>query len=502
MNKFKKIIASAILIIFVSQILPVIPFGINHAKAAIPVFETNAALLADSKVTSIANTESFLQNLYEWAQTFVLSTLKKRLLDMLVDQIIQWIQGGGKPQFVSDWGGFLQDAGNIAAGDFAEQIGAGFLCQPFNLRIQFDLRFKRFSQIITCTLDDIVGNIENFYEDFRNGGWIGYTASIEPQNNYFGARLIAEAENDKRIYNAQEAAQNEALSGGGFLSTKKCNENPNSNGPDIDGDGKRGDISSTCTITTPGTTIGNLVSKAVGSDIDFIIGSEQLGDYVSAIADAAINRLIIEGVEGLQGLTTKNAPGGGAISPVRGACRGLTGAVLDACRRYTLSSGNSFSAAKANIITQINQTFVPREQSQPIITDSIIQLQNYLPRLQNLKNQFEKFSLTTCPLRDINITEINVEMAWASSTIPLLITEKSDNQTFLDKLQAEKNNIKTLPQEDWTAFSILTHRVQTSGLLDASGAVVFKSGVEAKNQEIKDRIKASINKFTGELNKC
>src|SRR5437868_4902017 len=53
------------------------------------------------------------------------AALKKQILDRIVDQIITSIQGGGKPQFVTNWQGFLEDAGQGAAGIFAQQLGAG-----------------------------------------------------------------------------------------------------------------------------------------------------------------------------------------------------------------------------------------------------------------------------------------------------------------------------------------------------------------------------------------
>src|SRR3989338_9106526 len=32
--------------------------------------------------------------------------IAKRIIDMIVDQTVEWIQGGGEPKFVTDWNGF------------------------------------------------------------------------------------------------------------------------------------------------------------------------------------------------------------------------------------------------------------------------------------------------------------------------------------------------------------------------------------------------------------
>jgi hypothetical protein len=166
-------------------------------------------------------------------------------------------------------------------------LGAGFLCEPFSLQLQIALggKPKKFSEENACTLDKIVGNIQNFTDDFRNGGWIAYGASWQVENNFLGSLITAQ----KKLGNAKEAAQlaklNEAISGKGFLSAQKCQK-----------DAKGKDIPSTCKVITPGSTLGDLTSKAVGKDIDFLLNADQLGDYVSAIVDALLSRVIDEGL--------------------------------------------------------------------------------------------------------------------------------------------------------------------------------------------------------------
>ena len=308
---------------------------------SVPVFDLgvqqNTAAIAGATKTDA------YQSLYEWFARFLRETLRKQLLDMIVSQIINWIQGGGEPKFVTDWQGFLEDAGNIAVGKFAEEIGLGFLCEPFALPLKLAFGIggaqRGFSQQITSTLDDIVGNIENFYNDFGNGGWAAYQRMLQPQNNFYGAYLMG----FERFINLQgqsvAAAQLEAQVGGGFLSTKQCQEayGPWPQGgapPDLDRDGTPGDIARTCKITTPGSTIGALASKAVGSDIDYILRADELEEYVSAIADALINRLILEGAQGLAGLTNANAPAGGSIPAGTSGCAGLTGSAQASCINY------------------------------------------------------------------------------------------------------------------------------------------------------------------------
>lgn len=228
------------------------------------------------------------QTFWQWAEEFVQTVLQKAILDVVVDQIITYIQGGGKPQFVTDWKGFAENAAQRAGGEFVESLGLGFLCEPFSLQLQIALgegTAKKFSDTNACTIDKIVSNIENFKDDFRDGGWIAYGESWKIQNNFVGSYIEASKQKGFREQAAAVAALNEAVSGKGFTSAKKCKQ-----------DAKGKDIQSTCKVVTPGSTLGDLTSKSLGSDIDFLLNAEQLGDYVGAIVDALLNRIIEEGL--------------------------------------------------------------------------------------------------------------------------------------------------------------------------------------------------------------
>ena len=230
------------------------------------------------------------ENLKQDFLKILISILKRQLLNYMQNQIIDWIQGGGTPRFVTDWEGFMLDAANRAAGDFAQEIGLGFMCDPFALQVQLALfPVKKFPEVAGCTLDDIVGNINNFIDDFRSGGWIAYNTAWQPQNNFFGLVLLGWNERSKRVAAALEQDVNEAIAGSGFLNQKKCEKD--ANGKDIPG---------TCKTVTPGTVVGETVKQAIGADFDFIVNADDISDFVEAIVNALLNRLITEGVGALK----------------------------------------------------------------------------------------------------------------------------------------------------------------------------------------------------------
>jgi len=477
----RKIFAIFMSMSIISSLCAPFVFSLNvrEVRAAVPTFETNPAVTGQLLVEE----GQLAQTLLEYAEEFILETLKKRLLDMMVDQIIQWIQGGGEPKFVTDWKGFLEDASNAAVGDFAQEIGLGFLCDPFHFQIQIGLLpVPRFSDQVTCTLDEIVGNIENFYTDFSNGGWIAYTASLEPQNNYFGAMLMSNIELEERKASAQLAQQNEALAGGGFLSTKKCDA-----------------FGQNCVITTPGNVIGDLTAKAIGTDIDYILSAEQLSDYVAAIANAAINRLIIEGVEGIQGLSTSNAPSGGSVGGAGGSCAGLRGAVLTACLNAVQNADGNFATAKSNLRKQINQSIPPREEADGFYTDIITRLTVYKNDLNNIASQlFTKSCVAVAQYR----SEVQLELDFASTTLANMIDGKTRNQGNIVELIAFRDRVNAIPNKDWAALSKLMNEINASNANNPSASLDLRNQLEIRLENLKTRISDNIQLFNQYISTC
>ncbi|MBI4119439.1 MAG: hypothetical protein HY456_01160, partial [Parcubacteria group bacterium] len=310
---------------------------INRAYADVPTIDLKeiAATISGFAKTILTTVMEWGKDLARWAaeKAWIISVeaLKKRLLDMIVDQIVRWIQGGGEPKFITDWQGFLRDAFNVGFDEVIRQLGLGFLCSPFSAQVRLALSVPRpFSQQITCSLDRVVNNINAFYRNFQSGGWLAYQSVWQPENNIFGATLIGYDELIRRGTETRDAARNEGLANNGFLSIKRCAEYG-----DEDLEGNR--ICDRYETVTPGKTIGDAAARTVGADIDYIVNARDLSAYIAAIGDAFINRLVREGAGlisggGYSSVGTGSAPAGGYIpTGVSGQCAGLSGAALSAC---------------------------------------------------------------------------------------------------------------------------------------------------------------------------
>ncbi|MFH0712323.1 MAG: hypothetical protein V2A55_00465, partial [Candidatus Jorgensenbacteria bacterium] len=204
----------------------------NKAKGAIgsiignkvPVIDESVEAAVNAAKDELSQTEQRIDCKTRVERVF-LAVLKTRILDVMVDQTINWIGGGGSPKFVTNLGGFLEDVGQAAVGDVAQEIGLGDLCTGIDpVRLRMQLETPIFSQRVSCTLDDVVGNIERFADNFQSGGFIGYQELLKPQNNRWGLEIMASSEAERRQAEAQANSSQEISTGGGFLSTKKCLE--------------------------------------------------------------------------------------------------------------------------------------------------------------------------------------------------------------------------------------------------------------------------------------
>ncbi|HTY39676.1 MAG TPA: hypothetical protein VMC43_01115, partial [Candidatus Paceibacterota bacterium] len=130
------------------------------------------------------------RNIWQYIKKFITAKLKDLLVHKLVMQTIQWIQGGGKPQFVTNWKGFMENTAKNAAGQMIDQIYPK-LCTSFAPLIRVAAipvnPSRDLNTLPVCTIDRVVQNVQNFARSFETGGWIAYGAAMQPSNNLIGS---------------------------------------------------------------------------------------------------------------------------------------------------------------------------------------------------------------------------------------------------------------------------------------------------------------------------
>lgn len=303
----KKLVVLFFLSLIVFSTVPKAVFAIPVVIVEQPVLtaETNPKLTIiqtlTQKLTSASTLGSKIQQLFEWAFKIAAESLKRQLLNMIVDQIVKWIQGGGEPKFITDFPGFLQEAVDKAGGEFLKELGLGLFCSPYNLSLKAAfIPIPKFSDRSACTLSKVGVNIDNFLKNFNSGGWVAWNEMVlRPQNNIYGAYLMALDEYERVKSAAEKSKTAEAQAGKGFLSVKRCAPGFSRQQQLFDEDGEPAGTETICDkqeIVTPGHVVGELAGKAIGSDIDYIVNAKDFAAYVSAITNAALNRMFAEGV--------------------------------------------------------------------------------------------------------------------------------------------------------------------------------------------------------------
>lgn len=339
------------------------------------------------------STANLTQQLHQTWLDMLLSIVKKEILDVMVDQITGWIQGGGEPKFITDWQGFLNDAFQAGVGDVIQQTNLAFLCGPFGLQLRLSLvPPKTFSSRVTCTLSDIIANIEDFYNDFRNGSWIAYEYSWWPENNYYGTLIMTYDEMMFRGAQQKEAAQNQALAYNGWL--------PTTNAMNL--------------ITVPGNLVGQMAGKAFGDwQINGLLNATDLEEYATAIGNAAINRLVVEGVSGIQGLSkTANQNNLNEVANI-----------------YQNAVTEQYSAQKDQMLNDYQEILDYEQNILAYKKQSLFNSQTYLAVLTNLKT------------RNCQPLILDSDIITAQSEVDRLTAETSSIQTFVDRANSLINEI-------------------------------------------------------------
>ncbi|MCX6702474.1 MAG: hypothetical protein NTW60_01230, partial [Candidatus Wolfebacteria bacterium] len=353
-----------------------------------------AAIAASNERTADTTLADFVEKVAEWGLTVarwvkddlmkaLRDVVAKKIMDYIVNETVRWIQGGGSPKFVSSWSGLAKNAGNIAFDTVIKQVGLARLCSPFSLQVKLSLLpVQDFPTQISCTLDQFVSNINNFYVDFNQGGWPAYSAMWNPENTYYGQMLMIQDNLQLESAKKVTAAMNEAISGSGFLSVKKCVDPVYSD--QVTGiesycqvyDSDTGEcavqgvrdittkVQTGCNkeeIQTPAMAVGEAAKNAIGSDSQW---GANIQSWVSALAQALINRVMTEGFAALKNAVTGSSGSGSSGSSATSAYQNLVSSELANQKTQLGSSLSSALKEEQYLLNAKNKTLSAYQMQQ------------------------------------------------------------------------------------------------------------------------------------------
>jgi len=237
--------------------------------------------------------------------------MAKTTIRQITTSTVNWINSGfqGGPAYVTNVQGFLLDLADAQTANFIEGTALELLCSPWrtNIKIALSLPSAGFREDVRCTLSDIVANMDDFINgDFSQGGWAGWIElTTVPQNNPYGAYLMASAELDRRISSTQAEEMKLLDWGNGFLSYKKCEEGQQ---PTTPGGGPGAPVN--CKIVTPGSVIESQLANVLGSGVRQLELADEFNEIVNALMSQLVVRVFNSANNGLRGLSegSRGAP--------------------------------------------------------------------------------------------------------------------------------------------------------------------------------------------------
>lgn len=222
------------------------------------------------------------------------------LIRAFTNQVIGWIQndGGSNVGFVDDLQGQLRREADIEGANFLNNLTGVNLCGDIGSALKITLRSpSSLQQRLGCTVTDIVSNVNDFYQDFSNGGWPAFLKiGLEPQNNPYGAYLIALDAKVAAEASARDGLLQRFLAGSGFQGTldkvKVC--------VPIQPSGPGGTIGEECHYDTkiklPGSAVASILPSTIMSDLNYLYAAREIDDAIIAVANALIGKVISSAV--------------------------------------------------------------------------------------------------------------------------------------------------------------------------------------------------------------
>lgn len=318
----KKIIVSVLIVCMLSGFLSPI-FAVKKAQAqfivelgpvALSFFSTAfplsmAAAIVPALAAANATAQTAATKTMQQIISIILESFRLRLLDFMVQTIVDFIvsgPNGGKPQFILNAKNLLNETAVDAAATFLSNSKYAGLCEPFSFKIRASLIGSNRINQHACTLDMVVGNIRAFYNDFREGGWIGFSTMLGNENNFYGAMMEVEAERMVELYSEITNTKSKIDTGEGMAPTEKCGYTYDSNHDGVS-------QASECIfkkITTPGSAIAGQLQDALGVNIKGILSAKEFTTYIAWIINSVVFRLFQSGVSGLFGMASGGGGGG------------------------------------------------------------------------------------------------------------------------------------------------------------------------------------------------
>lgn len=337
MEKHKKLFSFAIIaVMFTSSFLP---FFSRKAEAQWVTWDPGN--FVPNAISSTADWSTFMK---EYALDAVAVQTVNMIIERVTASTVNWINSGfkGSPAYVQDPEKYFLDLGDKIAGEFImKDPRLSNLCGPISARVRLALTQNYIGERQwSCTLSQVGNNLENFMNDFSQGGWDNFfEVTQRQQNNPIGAFMQAQSELSAQLNSRSESARMQLGWGTGFLSKKTCVRHSEAVqgetitgerqliGIDAEGNEIYGDpinqtlpdVPPKCIeekIVTPGSVIEDQLNNVLGIGNEKLAVADEINEIVSALLNQMLNRVIGGVGNGLFGASQPSSAGGRVFTDI------------------------------------------------------------------------------------------------------------------------------------------------------------------------------------------
>jgi hypothetical protein len=304
--------------------------------------ETGATHIIEAAQLALGNA----LNVKEFSLDPIAWAVGKMAVQSLTKSVVNWINSGfhGSPAFVTDLEGNLQAVGDAAAGKFLTTLANDpALKSPFQSKVAqvaytgylLATAKDTYVRVNAYNLNKVTPNDTQFLAgDFSKGGWSAwFAATMNPQNNPYGAQILAENGLNVNVTAAQNKRTIELNWGQGFMSW--CGDSGGHT--DSTTSGASGSIpaeelkalktidpsycakedGSLGTIKTPGSVIQAQVNKTLGLQGDQLVTADEFNEIIGALLSQLVSQALGSG--GLSGVSSTSSGGTGYLDQATGS---------------------------------------------------------------------------------------------------------------------------------------------------------------------------------------
>jgi hypothetical protein len=395
-----------------------------------------------------------------------------QIVHQIINSTTKWVQSGfnGNPAWITNWQDMLDQATNNAVGAIIQQY-APFLCAPLQMKLQLSSLPVNPSQYLGCTLSDVVQNIQDFENNFQNGGWLAYTTSLEPNNTVIGAQLLL---NDKVFQTESEAkskAENQAQANQGIAVQTVCTQvfiqspNPEAVQSNVDGTCSNASgkvvpcfIQETTTtnasavdpnskqcaktrVTTPGMAVAAAVNNAFGADTNQIVNSQDIDALVNALTNALITKVVQAAKGGLAAADTSSYQAPVPLFQMQSAGQNQTNGLHDiGTLIQTMTTAQSYLSAE-----KLNEGYI-NSLSSTSIPNALADIKKYLPQITALTEDVSSSTCSNAIMNDLvnpSIDGLKQQISIINTEVQSAIPDLQGAIDALNLLQWYDKNIST-----------------------------------------------------------